>query len=424
MRWISDRGTLALVLATLTFAANFSVWTMYAAMTRPLTESLHLSLTELGLLLSTPMLTGALTRIPAGLLADRFSVKGLWAGQMLLTLPPLWLLQMADSFQDYLLLGLWLGLSGSSFTFGIRYVTTFFSRQLQGTSMGIFGAGNAGAAINLLLIPYLVDYGDWQHIGPLYCIGLAAVLVLFWFIAPASRESGDRIGHQGCITQLTQLLTRLHIWRLGLYYYFVFGSFLALLMWLPHYYMNAYKLSTHQAMAFTLLFVASSSLVRPLGGWLADRFGGRRINWAVFWICLVCLFFLSYPPTTMTIHGIDKDVHLRLGINLWVFTTLLFVIGIAQGLGRASVYKLIQDHYPTQMGSAGGLVAAMGAMGGCTLPLLFGWLVDWSGFYSICFMLLYGVLAACMVAMYLAIQAERFQKRLHHAMEDNFLERD
>jgi len=116
-----------------------------------------------------------------------------------------------------------------------------------------------------------------------------------------------------------------------------------------------------------LFFVATSSMVRALSGWFADRYGGRAVNWTVFWICLVCLFFLSYPPTTMTIHGVTTDVHLSIDINLWLFSGLIFIIGLAQGFGRASVYKTIYDYYPNQMGSIGGFVAAIGALGGCTL---------------------------------------------------------
>ncbi|MDF2177402.1 MFS transporter [Aliiglaciecola sp. CAU 1673] len=422
MHWSPQQSTRALFLATLAFAANFSVWTLYAAMTEPLLATLQLSLTELGVLLSAPMLTGALTRIPAGLLADRLGARRLWCVQMLLCLPPLWLLPQAQSFDAYLLLGLWIGLSGSSFALGIRYISDFFPRQRQGTAMGIFGVGNAGAAINLLLVPLLMQYSHYQMIGPIYTLGLGLVLLVFWLFAPHAPIAAAPASEPPL--SIKALLGRIHIWRLALYYYFVFGSFLALLMWLPHYYMKAYSLSIQQAMAFTLLFVASSSVVRSLGGWFADRYGGRAVNWTVFWICLVCLFFLSYPPTTMTIHGIDKDVHLSIAVNLWWFTGLLVIIGLAQGFGRASVYKLIHDRYPQQMGAVGGLVGAIGALGGCTLPLLFGLLVDWSGFYSICFMLLYGVLAACMAVSYFAIQAERFERRVAQASEQNFLEQD
>jgi len=414
----------ALTLATLAFAASFSVWTLYAALALPVSDQLDLNFTELGLMLAAPMLTGALTRIPAGLLADRTSPKRLFVWQMIAVLPALALLPLATEYSHYILIGLWLGLAGASFTFGIRYITDFFPRHLQGTSMGIFGVGNAGAAITLITAPFIISQLGWQWLGPVYGLGLMVITLIFSLLAPSSPNNQALDQRQSPGSSLLKTLRHIHVWRLGLYYYFVFGSFLALLLWLPHYYMKAYGLDTGQAMAFTLFFVATSSVVRALGGWFSDRYGGRTVNWSVFWVCLVCLFFLSYPPTTMTIHGVNQDVQLTISINVWVFTGLLFIIGIAQGFGRASVYKIIHDTYPEKMGEVGGVVAAIGALGGCTLPIIFGVIVDWIGIYRACFMLLYGVLAVCMIAMYLAIQAERFQVRLAEANRYNFLEDD
>jgi len=418
----------ALTLATLAFAANFSVWILYAVFGLELEKSMGLSATQLGVFFATPMLTGALARIPAGILADRYNPKHLFTLQMLLITPALFLLPFISTYNHYLLLGLWIGLSGASFTLGIRYVCDWFERNHQGTAMGVFGAGNAGAAITLVLAPILVTHWGWDSIGPIYGAGMILTAVLFAALAPSRASNQQTANHVIANRELhghdSSIFTRLQVWRFGLYYYFVFGSFLALIMWLPQYYTNVYGVSANQAMAFTLFFAASSSMVRALGGWFADRYGGRAVNWMVFWICLVCLFFLSYPSTTMTIHGAHSDVHLDIQVNLWAFTLLIFVIGIAQGFGRASVYKTINDYYPHQMGTVGGFVAALGALGGCTLPIVFGLAVDFTGFYSVCFMILYGVLACCMIAMHFANKTDRFHSRLNYAQSHNFLEDD
>jgi NNP family nitrate/nitrite transporter-like MFS transporter len=165
-------------------------------------------------------------------------------------------------------------------------------------------------------------------------------------------------------------------------------------------------------------------MVRALGGWLADVYGGSAVNWSVFWVCMVCLFFLSYPPTTMTIHGVEKDVNLSIEINVWIFTILMVIIGVAQGFGRASVFKTIYKYYPDNMGSVGGMIAAIGALGGCTLPVLFGLAVDLVGVHSACFMLLYGVLALCMISMYVANSRAKHKQLLREAIANNFLEKD
>ena len=418
----------ALTMATLAFAANFSVWILYAVFGLELEKSMGLSATQLGVFFAAPMLTGALVRIPAGILADRYNPKHLFTIQMLLVTPALFLLPLVDSYDLYLLLGLWIGLSGVSFTLGIRYVNDWFERNRQGTAMGIFGAGNAGAAITLVLAPILINHWGWGSIGPIYGAGMILTALLFAGLAP-SRTTNLQTASQTQVnpdnnSDQNPIFMRLQVWRFGLYYYFVFGSFLALIMWLPQYYTHAYQLSPNQAMAFTLFFAATSSMVRALGGWFADRYGGSTVNWMVFWICLVCLFFLSYPSTTMTIHGVHQDVHLKVEVNLWVFTLLIFIIGIAQGFGRASVYKTIHDYYPQQMGSVGGFVAAIGALGGCTLPIVFGLAVDFAGFYSACFMVLYSVLACCMIAMYFANKKDRFRSRVSYAQSHNFLDSD
>jgi NNP family nitrate/nitrite transporter-like MFS transporter len=413
----------ALLLATLAFAVNFSVWTLYSVMGIELNTQLSLSATEFGLLLSAPILSGALLRLPIGLLCERYSSKKLLTLQMLLLIPPLMVLPQATTFSDYLILGFIIGISGISFTIGIRYVTDWFHTNEQGMAMGIFGAGNAGAALSLIFVPMIIEHWGWQSIGPSYALAIGISAVLFSLFAPElplARQSKKIMPLEFYLTPLRHA----KVWRFGLYYYFVFGSFLALLLWLPQYYVQAYALPFNQAMALTLLFVISSSMARAAGGRFADRFGARTINWSVFWICLICLFFLSYPPTTMTIHGVDKEVNIFIELNVWVFTTLLLIIGLAQGFGRASVYKLINDYYPEQMGSVGGMVAMLGALGGCTLPILFGIAVDWIGVYSACFMLLYGVLAVCMLLMHLAIKQERYEERLREAIANNFLDQD
>lgn len=422
----------ALCFSIFCFAWCFAIWCLYAALGLELAAQLQLSATDYGLLLSSPVLTGALLRFPAGILAEKISPRTLWLWLMLLLIPALLLLPYAQSLLSLVLLGFWLGLAGVAFTFGIAYVSAFYPAAQQGTVMGLFGVGNAGAALSLLLVPLLNQVSWPLGVGALYALLTVVLALLFVLFAPKMPQGHPQKAATTTLPNKTspfyqrskQLLTDARLWRFSLYYYFVFGSFLALLLWLPLYYMQAYQLSAADAMAFTLFFVTTSSMVRALGGWLADRYGGRAVNWSVFWICLICLFILSYPPTSLVIHGIQKEVVLEININLWLFTALIFVIGIAQGLGRASVFRTIYDYYPDQMGAAGGMVAAIGALGGCTLPLLFGLSQDLLGIHTACFMLLYGVLAFCMILMFFANQREQYQRELAAARVHNFLLED
>ncbi|MBS3798034.1 MFS transporter [Pseudoalteromonas sp. BDTF-M6] len=406
----------ALSIATLVFACNFAVWVVFAALGNELRQALGLSATEFGLLLAAPLISGSVLRWPVGYLLERFSARRLWLVQMALLLPSLIALDMVSSYGGYLAVGLWLGLAGCSFTIGLSYVSPWYDSAKQGTAMGVFGAGNAGAAVPLLLFPWLYDWSHGQYLGWLMLVIMLVVMVLFKFAAPKLPEAMKL----PAMAPLKPWRER-RLWLHGLYYYFVFGSYLALINWLPQYLMNAYGHSDNTAMLITALFILSSSMMRALGGWFADLYGAKAVNWGVFWVCLVCLFFLSYPPTSMTIHGIDKEVSFHIELPFIFFIALVFIMGIAQGFGRTAIFKDIRQHYPRQLPSASGFVAAIGALGGSSLLILFGIVEDLVGIYSASFMLLYGVLAACMVAMYLAQAGELKAQAYKQAVQDNFL---
>lgn len=410
----------ALWFGFIAFTVNFSIWVLYAALGINLHFDLAIDSVELGLLLASPVLSGAIFNVFAGYLAQRYSPKKCFSWQMIASLPALLLLAHAQTLQDYMLVGIGLGISGTAFTFGLSYIRDHFSQSKTGLAMGVFGAGNCGAVITLFVSPLVIETWGFNNIGYFYASILSVTAIAFARFAPTAPP----MLHFSNKGSMRSLLSRLQIWRFGLYYFFVFGSFLALLLWLPTYYVNAYSLSPSQAMAFCLVFVGSSSLARAVGGWLSDQYGGRTINWSVFWICLVCLFFLCYPPTTMTIHGINKDVEITIEIGLWAFSFLIWIIAIAIGFGRASVIKLIYDYYPQQLPQAAGLVAAMGALGGSLLPIAFGLAEKWLGIHSASFMLLYGLLAFCMVSMHFANKSDRQRQRVISASKNNFLEFD
>lgn len=430
-------------LSTLVFGWCFAIWTLYAFAGVNWQAQWQLSATELGILLASPMLSGALLRLPAGLLAQHFGAKQVWLFAILFQSPPLWFLAYAQSYSDYLLLGLWLGIAGVSFTLGSILAIVPVAESQRGIALGIFGTGNAGAIASLLLFSYAEHWSLTTIFQWLSGINVLVAAVFWWFLPEPpplatfsqtmlsdAQSKPTRDQAEVTIAQVhgeqvsRQIWRESRLWRFALYYYFVFGCFLALMLWLPHYYMTAYQLPSDQAFAFTLFFVTTSSLVRSLGGWLSARVGSRTVNWSVLWLCLICLFFLSYPPSDLVISGIHQQVSLHVEIGLWLFTLLIFVIGIAQGLGRASVYSLLYHYYPQQFAVASGFVSAAGALGGFTLPILFGLAQDLAGIYSACFMLLYGVTAICMMLMFWANRREQFQRELARARADNFLLED
>jgi len=395
---------------TVAFAFNFAVWTMFSIIGLKIKDELGLSDTQFGILIATPILTGSITRLPLGMLTDYYGGRIVYFIQMILVAIATYSLAFATVYWQYLLAGLFVGLAGGSFAIGIAYTSAWFEKSRQGTAMGIFGAGNAGAAITNFVAPMIIVASGWQMVPKVYSIAMLVMAVVFWFFTynDPHQEERKRSGTHKTMAEQLLPLKDMRVWRFGLYYYFVFGGFVALALWLPRYYVGEYGLDLKTASFITMIFVLPSGLVRALGGYVSDKVGARTVNWWVFWMAACCLFFLSYPETRIIISGIDGDIDYTIGMSLWVFTALVFVVGIAQGFGKASVYKILNDYYPDNMGSVGGMVGVLGGLGGFTLPILFGMLSDATNVRSTCFMLLFSLVAACMIWMnYSIIQLKK-----------------
>jgi NNP family nitrate/nitrite transporter-like MFS transporter len=361
------------------------------------------------------------TAIIAGILADIYGGRRIMFFQMLVVGVALLFFPLASTYADYLLFGVVIGLAGGTFAAGITFTSAWYDKSRQGTAMGIFGAGDAGAAITNLVAPIaVISFGN-DTVPLIYGGVMLVAAFLFLLVSSEDPQHQKQSKIDRPLKEELKPLWELRVWRFGLYYFFVFGGFLALTLWLPQFYVEQYGLDIKAASFATLLFTVPAALVRALGGWFADNFGARTINWMVFWVCMVCLFFLSYPPTTMTIHGIDRDLSVHIYTPFWLFTGLIFVMGVAMGFGKASVYRLIYDYYPNHVGAVGGAVGLIGALGGFALLMLFGLANDLTRISTSCFMLLYGVLAGCMILMHYAIKSDEFRQRLARAQADEFL---
>jgi len=394
---------------TLAFTVNFAVWTMFSVIGIKIKGELGLSETEFGLLIATPILTGSLVRLPLGFLTDRFGGRIVYFIQMILVAIATYGLHFADELWQYLLIGLCMGLAGGSFAIGIAYTSAWFGKKQQGFAMGIFGAGNAGAALNIFIAPLIIVAMGWRAVPTIYSVAMLVMAFVFLLFTHPDPQFEERKKNSTfpSVGEQFKALTETRVWRYGLAYYFVFGGFVALSLWLPKYYMAEYGLTLKQAALVSLIFVLPSGLIRALGGWISDKWGGDTVTWWVFWVCIICLFFMSYPPTSVTIHRIDGDLTFGIATGVVMFTALAFIVGIAQGIGKASVYRSLADHYAGNMGPVGGLVGVIGGLGGFTLPIMFGIAVDATGVRSTTFMLMFGVLACVMIWTWMAARGER-----------------
>lgn len=408
---MTEKGKSYSVLAmnTLAFTVNFAIWTMFSIIGIRIKRDLGLNETEFGLLVATPILTGSLVRLPLGMLTDRFGGRIVYFIQMLLVAIPTYGLAFATQYWQYLAVGLFVGLAGGSFAIGIAYTSAWFPKEKQGTAMGIFGAGNAGAAVTNLVAPLILVAFGWRAVPQVYSIAMLVMAVVFWIFTFPDPKQQERMQNKTHLTLAQQLapLTEARVWRFGLAYYFVFGGFVALALWLPKYYIGEYGLDLKTAALITMIFTLPSGLIRALGGWVSDRWGGDTVTWWVFWVCIVCLFFMSYPSTTLIVHGIKGDFSVKIGVGVVLFTVLAFIVGIAQGIGKASVYRSLADYYPENMGSVGGLVGVIGGLGGFSLPIMFGIAADATQVRSSTFMLMYAVLGGVMIWTWAAARSER-----------------
>jgi NNP family nitrate/nitrite transporter-like MFS transporter len=408
---MTEKGKRYSVLAmnTLAFTVNFAIWTMFSIIGIRIKSELGLNDTEFGLLVATPILTGSLIRLPLGVLTDRYGGRIVYFIQMLLVAIPTYGLAFATQYWQYLTIGLFVGLAGGSFAVGIAYTSAWFPKEKQGTAMGIFGAGNAGAAVTNLAAPLILVAFGWRAVPQVYSIAMLVMAVVFWFFTYPDPKHEERKKKKSYLTLAQQLapLTEARVWRFGLAYFFVFGGFVALALWLPKYYIAEYGLSLKTAALITMIFTLPSGLIRALGGWVSDRWGGDTVTWWVFWVCIVCLFFLSYPSTTLVVHGIKGDFSIKVAVGVVLFTLLVFIVGIAQGIGKASVYRSLADYYPDNMGSVGGLVGVIGGLGGFSLPIVFGIAADATQVRSSAFMLMYVVLGGVMIWTWAAARSER-----------------
>ncbi len=396
----------ALSLSTLAFTVCFAVWTIFSIIGVQIKQNLGLSDTQFGLLAGTPILTGSLIRIFLGIWTDQYGGRVVYACVMLAAALATYLLTNAETYPQFLVAALGVGIAGGSFAVGVAYVSKFFATKSQGTALGIFGAGNIGAAVTKFCAPFVMVAYGWQTVAQVWAGALVVMALLFLAFSKDDPDLKHRRVHglkaKGTWLQM-QPLKNLQVWRFSLYYFFVFGAFVALSLWLPHYLMGAYSLDIKTAGMIAAAYSVPASLFRVVGGWLSDRVGARLVMYVTFLVSVICCFLLSYPSTHYVVEGTDGPIEFTLRMTLPVFMVLIFTLGFFMSLGKAAVYKHIPVYYPTHVGAVGGLVGMMGGLGGFVLPFAFGVLRDMTHIWTSCFMLLFVLVSTALIWMHVSI---------------------
>jgi len=397
----------ALGLSTTAFTVCFAVWTIFSIIGVQIKEDLGLSETQFGLLVATPVLTGSISRIFLGVWTEQYGGRLVYTLQMLITAVCTWLLSSVQTYEIFLVAALGVGLAGGSFIVGVAYTSQWFEKERQGTALGIFGAGNVGAAVTNFGAPFLVIALGWEQTAQVYAVVLAIMAVVFFLTSkddPSHRAR--KLSGEKPVSAAMQLapLKNLQVWRFSTYYFFVFGGFVALASYLPRFYVGAYGLELAAAGGLAALYSMPGSVFRALGGWMSDKWGARSVMYATFLVSLACLFVMSYPETRYVVEGIEGPLEFQIGISLPVFVGLTIILGFMMSLGKAAVYKHIPVYYPNNVGAVGGLVGMIGGLGGFFLPIAFGVLNDWIGVWTNSFMLLFVLVLISTVWMHVAIR--------------------
>ncbi len=484
---------------TLAFTVCFAAWMMNGVLVTFLVENrvFDWDRAQMGWLIGIPVLAGSVTRLPVGLLTDRYGGRNVFALLILISAVPMYLVSYANSYGGFILGGLGFGLCGASFAVGIAYTSVWFKREHQGFALGIFGAGNAGAALTAMGAPVVLnmltndgaDVDGWRMLPRLYALALVVTAALFYLLTDSRRVQEDE---GKTMAQRLAPLRQIRVWRFGLYYFLVFGGFVALAQWLVPYYVNVYSMTVATAGLMTAIFSFPSGVIRALGGWMSDRLGARAVMYWVLGSSLVIFLLLTVPrmdirspgegilalrsgtvtavsasqivvddreyalksreaanandepegalvlPTASSWHEpavevgdeVNRRQLLARGVtriyfqaNVWVFTGLVFIVGIVLGIGKAAVYKHIPEYFPTEVGAVGGVVGVLGGLGGFVSPIIFGYLLQATGIWTTTWMFLALVALVALVWMHLVIQrmARERQPEFAQDIEDRGL---
>ena len=398
----SEQQFAVLASSTFAFTICFAVWMMFAVLGIPIKNQLGLNETEFGLLAATPVLTGSLIRVPLGIWTDRFGGRIVFFLLMLATVIPIYMISYATQYWHFLVLGLFVGLAGGSFSVGTPYVARWFGKDRKGLAMGVFGAGNAGAALTKFVAPAIIAALGWTMLPKVYAGAMLVTALLFWFFSYTDKS--HQVAANVPFAEQMKVLKDPRVWRYCQYYSVVFGGYVALALWMTKYYVAEYGFDIGLAALLAACFSLPGGLLRALGGWISDKYGAYKVTWAVMWICWVCFFLLSYPQTSMSIKTVSGFANMNIGLSPWMFTGLLFIVGIAMAVGKASVFKFIADDFSDNIGAVSGVVGLAGGLGGFVLPILFGALVDLTGVRTSAFMLLYGTVCVSLVWMHFSFK--------------------
>jgi NNP family nitrate/nitrite transporter-like MFS transporter len=353
----------ALVLATISFALSFAAWGLIGGLAPTFTALYRLTASETALLVAVPVLLGSLARLPMGMLTDLFGGRLVFTALLAFSSLAAFFVPLTGSYRALLAAAFLIGMAGSSFAIGAAFVSRWTPPSQQGTALGIYGLGTMGQSLAVFVGPVVASRFGWEMVFR----GTSVALLVWAVIYLTSARNPQRAARPATVAAMAAVLRRApNAWLLGAFYFLTFGGFVAFSIYLPTLLRAQFGLESADAGLRAAGFVVVATLMRPVGGWLADRIGGAQVLSWVFGGVAVFSLLLTWQ-------------------SMVPFTVGALSCAMLLGLGNGAVFKLVPEHFPKDTGTVTGLVGALGGLGGFFPPLLLGVFRDrlgaiWPGF--------------------------------------------
>ena len=357
---------LQLPLQTSSLVIGFMVWVMISSLIPHIREDIPLTDNEVAIVTAVPVVLGSLMRILFGYWANRFGARIIFVISFLLLLFPVFYISIADSLLDLVIGGLILGIGGAVFSIGVTSLPKYYPKERHGFVNGIYGSGNIGTAITAFAAPVLANSVGWVITVRIFLVPLVLFALLNFVLGDRDEPKVSK----SIVEQVKRVYRNEKLWFLSLFYFVTFGSFVAFTVYLPNFLVTNFQLTPVDAGMRTAGFITLTTILRPIGGWLGDKFNPFKILLFVFAGLTFSGVLLSFSPT------------------ITLCTIGCLAIAVCAGTGNGTIFKLVPYYFSKQAGIVNGIVSAMGGLGGFFPPIVLSLVFNLTGHYAIGFMAL------------------------------------
>ncbi|WP_394239071.1 nitrate/nitrite transporter [Niallia oryzisoli] len=364
-----------LPLQTMNLIVGFMIWVLISSLLPFIKEDIAIPESQLALVTAIPVVLGSVLRVPLGFYANQIGARKIFLLSFILLLFPVYYISIANSLMDLLVGGLFLGIGGAVFSVGVTSLPKYYPKERHGFVNGIYGAGNLGTALSTFAAPMVATKFGWSTTVQLYLVLLAVFIVANFFLGDKKEPKIKTTLSE----QIKGVYKNEKLWLVCLFYFITFGSFVAFTVYLPNFLVSNFGLEKVDAGMRTAGFIVFATIMRPIGGWLADRFHSLILLMFVFGVYTVSAMILSFAP------------------SLGWYTFGCLTIAFCAGVGNGVIFKLVPLYFQKQAGIANGIVSMMGGLGGFFPPILLSLLFNITGHYAIGFMALSEVALASLI---------------------------